>query len=289
MSTTSFPESNLTYQILSRAREGGYAVGAFNIYSALNLQAIIQAAETNNSPAIIQLFPWSLHFHGPHFISYAVSVAHAASVPIAIHLDHCTLPSDAELALSLPVTFDSIMVDGDMEYVKKIVKKAEKRGITVEAELDRIAGGEEGLPPPAPDKVEDGKMTDPMEAAEFVKNTGVHFLAPGFGNVHGGYPIGGPERCWNLERLREIGNLLPEGVEMVLHGTTPAGDELIKDVIRTGVRKINMNGMVRKGYVDAMRENVGASEMKWQQEAVRAYAEDVGRVMREVLGSAGKA
>jgi fructose-bisphosphate aldolase class II len=287
MSSPPFPESNLTYQILARAREGGYAVGAFNIYSALNLQAIIQAAEANNSPAIIQLFPWSLHFHGPHFISYAVSAAHAASVPIAVHLDHCTLPSDAELALSLPVTFDSIMVDGGVQYVKDIVEKAAKRGVTVEAELDRIAGGEEGLPPP--DKVDDGKMTDPKEAAEFVKKTGVHFLAPGFGNVHGGYPTGGPEGCWDLERLGEIRNMMPEEVEMVLHGTTPAGDELIKEVVKAGVRKINMNGMVRKGYVNAMRENVGASEMKWQQEAVRAYAEDVGRVMREVLGSAEKA
>lgn len=165
--------------------------------------AVIRAAERKRSPAIIQVFPWTLHFQGPHFIRYIVSIAHASSVPIAVHLDHCIKPSDVELALNLP--FDSIMVDAstsdpdhNVRYCKNIALKAAERGITVEAEMGRIEGGEDGLV--FDSKEFEGLLTEPDEARKFVEETGVHFLAPSFGNVHGPYPPGGAESFWQLER-----------------------------------------------------------------------------------------
>lgn len=150
---------------------------------------------------MIQLFPWTMHFQGPAFVKFAAEAAHGASVPISVHLDHCLKPNDAELALEC--AFDSIMVDGSMfdeeeniQYVKSVVDKARAKGITIEAELGRMEGGEDGVP------IGDleGVCTDPEQAVSFVKQTGVHFLAPSFGNVHGQYPPGGAEKHWQLDR-----------------------------------------------------------------------------------------
>lgn len=173
----------------------------FNSYNVEGVLAVIKAAERTRSPAIIQLFPWSLHFQGSAFVKYVADVAHAASVPISLHLDHCLKPEDADLALEC--AFDSIMVDGslfeteeNMRYVKSVVERAKAKGMTIEAELGRMEGGEDGIP-----MLElDGLLTDPEYALQFVRETGVHFLAPSFGNVHGPYPPGGAEKYWQIDR-----------------------------------------------------------------------------------------
>lgn len=109
--------------------------------------------------------------------------------------------ADIEVALTLPL--DSIMVDAsaldpetNIAYCGKIARRAAELGITVEAEMGRIEGGEDGL------KTLDmeGLLTDPQHAREFVERTGVQFLAPSFGNVHGPYPPGGADKFWQLDR-----------------------------------------------------------------------------------------
>lgn len=174
----------------------------FSRYNTEGLLGVIKAAERCKSPALIQFFPWTLHFQGPAFIKYASELARSASVPIAIHLDHCLKPEDADLALEC--AFDSIMVDGSLfegdeniKYVKSVVERARERDITIEAELGRMEGGEDGVPTTELESV----LTKPEDAARFVEETGVHFLAPSFGNVHGPYPPGGAEKHWQLDRL----------------------------------------------------------------------------------------
>jgi len=218
MTAAQFPQSNQTYKILHDAAKGGYAVGAVNWYSVRKarrtsrqlttssynddaVMAVIRAAERKRSPAIIQLFPWSLHFQGRHYIEFVVKAAHAASVPIAVHLDHCIKDSDVQLALELP--FDSIMVDASTQegeenqaYCAEIVQKASARGISIEAEMGRIQGGEDGLANVDMEAI----YTTPEEAQAFIQATGIHFLAPSFGNVHGPYPPGGAEKYWQLDR-----------------------------------------------------------------------------------------
>lgn len=162
--------------------------------------SVIRAAEAVRSPAIIQLFPWTVKFQGPHFVRYVVEAAHAASVPIAVHLDHCIEETDIRQALELP--FDSIMVDAsvhdaeeNIHQVKEITKVANAKGISIEAEMGRIEGGEDGLPNVDLDAV----LTQPADAKRFIDETGVQFLAPSFGNVHGGYGPKGPEGIWRCD------------------------------------------------------------------------------------------
>lgn len=162
---------------------------------------MIRAAESSKSAAIIQLFPWTLHFQGPDFVRFAVARAHASCVPVAVHLDHCINPKDVELALDLPL--DSIMVDAstsdpehNIAFCREIARRASERGITIEAEMGRIEGGEDGLAHVDMEAL----LTDPEHAAKFISKTGVHFLAPAFGNVHGPYPAGGAQKFWQLDR-----------------------------------------------------------------------------------------
>lgn len=167
--------------------------------------AVIRAAETRRSPAIIQLFPWTLHFQGPHFIRWVAALAHSAAVPVVVHLDHCMDAADVDYAVREDLGLDSIMVDAsrldpedNIRETARVVREANARGIAVEAEMGRIEGGEDGLPP-----MEEGELerilTDPGFAREFVDRTGVQFLAPAFGNVHGSYGPRGPEGCWRLD------------------------------------------------------------------------------------------
>lgn len=134
-------------------------------------------------------------------MQYVVGAARAAKVPIAVHLDHCVEPEDVRTALDLPVPFDSIMVDAstrepeaNVEQCREIVRLANARGIAIEAEMGRIEGGEDGLPTVDIEAV----LTRPERAREFVEETGVQFLAPAFGNVHGKYGPGGPDASWRL-------------------------------------------------------------------------------------------
>ncbi|KAL4733193.1 fructose-bisphosphate aldolase [Aspergillus similis] len=271
-----FPETNLTWQVLDHANTNGYAVGAYNCYNTDGIMAVIRAAERQRSAAIIQLFPWTMHFQGPEFIRYVVNAAHTATVPVAVHLDHCIKPEDVELALTLP--FDSIMVDAsvadeesNIRFCKSIVQRAEALNITIEAEMGRIEGGEDGLP--AVDM--EGVMTRPGDAESFVRQSGVHFLAPSFGNIHGGYPPEGAEKAWDLPRLSAIGGLVSSKTPLVLHGTHPVSDDLFRKTIACG-------------YTRFIADNAATLELTvLQEEGVKVYTRSIERMM-EVMGSAGR-
>ncbi|KAH7372087.1 fructose-bisphosphate aldolase [Cadophora sp. MPI-SDFR-AT-0126] len=286
-----FPENNLTHRIIHDAVKGGYAVGGYCVYNAEGVLAVVKAAERCRSPAMIQLFPWSIHFQGPAFIKFVAETAHAASVPISVHLDHCLKPEDAEIALEC--AFDSIMVDGSLfeeeesiAYVKSVVDKAKLKGITIEAELGRMEGSEDGLPTIDLETV----WTDPNRAREFVDRTGVHFLAPSFGNVHGPYPVGGAEKHWQIDRLEKIHAALGDETPLVLHGTHPLSDNMVRASMARGMAKINQNRTVREEYMKHIAENSGKLELTaLQSQGVELYSKGVERMMVEVFNSAGKA
>ncbi|KAE8422343.1 ketose-bisphosphate aldolase [Aspergillus pseudocaelatus] len=270
--------SNRTRSILHAAKEGKYAVGAYNCYNCDGVMAVIRAAETKRSPAIIQLFPWTLHFQGPEFVRYVVNSAHAASVPIAVHLDHCIKPEDVELALTLP--FDSIMIDGStMEEAENVaicaqyIKRAHELGISIEVEMGRIEGGEDGLP-----NVDLGTIfTNPEDAKRFMEETGADFLAPSF---------------WQYSRrLRTCLSKISKTVEqpLVLHGTHPVEDDLFLKAIDCGVSKINVNRTVRDDYTKFVAENAGKLELTvLKVQAVDVYSKSVQRVM-DLFRCSGKA
>ncbi|KAK7208587.1 fructose-bisphosphate aldolase [Myxozyma melibiosi] len=284
-----YPENNRTWQILQAAERGGYAVPAFNCYNADGVLGSIKAAENLNAPAMVEIFPFSLHFHGPEFVKFAAAACHAAKVPIALHLDHCTLPADVYTALELP--FDSIMVDAstedpeaNIEFVSKIVKMAEERGITIEAEMGRIQGGEDGVPTVDMEAL----YTEPEFAADFMQKTGVHYLAPSFGNIHGPYPPGGPEKYWQLDRLAKIKELNPT-IPLVLHGAYPIIPDLYKKTVELGMRKVNLNRNLHDDYLDYLKENIGKVEMTGLQEnSIALWVKEAERCIK-MLGCDGKA
>ncbi|KAI9927133.1 hypothetical protein ASPWEDRAFT_165588 [Aspergillus wentii DTO 134E9] len=283
-----YPTTNRTWRILHHATQENYAVGAYNCYNTDGVMAVIRAAERKRSAAIIQLFPWTMHFQGPEFIRYVVNAAHAASVPIAVHLDHCIQPEDVKEALALP--FDSIMIDAstldeedNIRYCQEVVEQARPLNITIEAEMGRIEGGEDGLPTVDMETI----LTKPGEAQAFVQRTGVHFLAPSFGNIHGPYPAGGAEKFWDLPRLENIGKSV-SNTPLVLHGTHPVSDELFLKAISCGVRKINLNRTVRDEYTSFVTQNAGSLELTMlQMQGVEVYAKSIERMM-DVFGSSGR-
>lgn len=181
------------------------------------------------------------------------------------------------------------MVDGPATYVRAIVDRARDRNITVEAGLSWILGGEDVVAPPVAEMT--AELTDPAFTVEYVRESGIQFLAPSFGNIHGEYPEGGPEGCWDVGRLGRVREAL-EGsvVEMGLHGTSPAcaGSLVRRAVSEGGVRKVDMIKMVREGYTRFLKENAGVmGPIALQEGAVEVYVRDVGRTMREILGSTG--
>lgn len=164
-------------------------------YNVEQLVGVVRAAEHARSPLIIQLFPWAITATDGLLVRAAALAAASASVPIAIHLDHCQDEALVRLAAdTLP--FDSIMVDmshhsreNNLAKTKELVAYCHDRGIATEAEPGRIEGGEDGVM----DTVDmEGVLTTPDEVEDFIA-TGVDFLAPAVGNVHGEYGRQGPQ------------------------------------------------------------------------------------------------
>jgi fructose-bisphosphate aldolase class II len=157
-------------------------------YNLETITAVVRAAERKRSPAQILLFPWSLHY-SPLLIHLAHAACSTASVPIVLHMDHAQSEDEILKAADMGL-FDSIMVDmshyekeENLEKTKRLTKVLQEKGIAVEAECGRINGGEDGVKDTGD---LEGLLTSPEEALEFV-DTGVDFLAPAFGNVHGNY------------------------------------------------------------------------------------------------------
>jgi fructose-bisphosphate aldolase, class II len=150
--------------------------------------AVVRAAERKRSPAQILLFPWAMTYADGLLVNLAADACKSASVPISLHLDHAQDEASIKRAASMP--FDSIMVDmshyekeENLKRTAELVKHCHEKGIATEAEPGRINGGEDGVKDTGD---LEGVLTTPEEALQFIE-TGIDFLAPAFGNVHGKY------------------------------------------------------------------------------------------------------
>jgi len=231
-------------QILQRARQRRYAVGAFNIYNLEGALAVTRAAEELESPVIIQVLPSAIALGGTPLIRLCLEAGKAASVPVTVHLDHC--PSKKEIMAALSAGISSVMADGsrqdfagNLAFTKEIVRAARQSGAGVEGELGRLEGNEDGLTVEAAQ----AKMTQPGQAAEFVEQTGISALAVCIGNVHGKYET---EPRLDFERLSAIASVV--STPLVLHGTSGLPDKMILRAIELGVCKFNVNTEVRSVY-----------------------------------------
>ncbi len=244
-----------TIVLLQHARRHGYAVGAFNIYNLEGAIAVVQAAEEMNSPVILQLLPKALELGGKPLIVMCLELGRQSTVAVAVHLDHCSSPARIECALHSGLT--SIMADGsDLEYdanirfTRKMVALADSFNGSVEAELGRLSGEEDGLSL----SHRKAQLTKPDQAADFIAKTGIGALAVCIGNVHGPY-LHPPQLDFQL--LAEIAKGV--SIPLVLHGTSGLPDEMIKEAIRHGVCKFNVNTEIRSAYIRALAESFASS------------------------------
>ncbi|OJD15356.1 hypothetical protein AJ78_04401 [Emergomyces pasteurianus Ep9510] len=286
-------KSNRALPLLDAAVAGKYAVPGICCYNLEGILATVRAAEAKRSPAMILLFPWAIHYADGLLVHAAASAARAASVPITLHLDHAQTPEIIKKAADMqPPTFDSIMVDmSHYEKEENLARTAElvaycnARGIATEAEPGRIEGGEDGVADTAEMELE-GLLTTPEESGQFVA-TGINWLAPAFGNVHGSY---GPRGIrLEYERLRRINEAVGDKVRLVLHGADPFTKEIFDRCIECGVSKVNVNKVINNEYVRVQREKAGKVPITVLHEEVTTAMERAIEGVMDMLGSTGKA
>ncbi|MDQ0244894.1 fructose-bisphosphate aldolase class II [Bacillus fengqiuensis] len=278
-------------EMLSKALEGKYAVGQFNMNNLEWTQAILAAAEEEKSPVILGVSEGAArHMSG---FNTVVSIVKGLmqdmniTVPVAIHLDHGS--SFEKCKEAIDAGFTSVMIDAshhpfeeNIETTKKVVEYAHSKGVSVEAELGVVGGQED-------DVVADGVIyADPKECEELVKATGIDCLAPALGSVHGPYK---GEPNLGFKEMEEVRDLT--GVPLVLHGGTGIPTKDIERAISLGTSKINVNTENQIAFTKAVREILNSDQevydpRKFIGPGREAIKQTVAGKMRE-FGSSNKA
>lgn len=272
-----------TKKMFEKAFEGGYAIGAFNINNMEIIQGVVAAAKAQNSAVILQVSKSALKYAHPKYLKAMVDAAiEETDLDIALHLDH---GSDFEVCKDcIEYGFTSVMFDGShLEYeenvaqTKKIVEYAHERGIVVEAELGKLAGVEDEVNVDAAHAT----YTDPDQAVDFVKRTGVDSLAIAIGTSHGAYKFKGEAKL-DFDRLATITEKLEaagfHNYPIVLHGASSVDQrcvamcneyggniagakgipaEMLRKASSMAVCKINMDTDLRLAMTAAVRKSFG--------------------------------
>ncbi len=236
-------------ELYKQAEKDGVAIGAFNTNNLEVTQAIVSAAEKTKHPLIIQTTPSAIEYAGlRELFDLVKDLINESKVPMLIHLDHAKELD--QIVKCLEIGYRSVMFDGsDLLYennvseTKKVVDLAHKYGAVVEAEVGVVGRGEEGR-----EKIL-AKYSDPDQAADFVKLTGVDSLAISIGNIHGA-----PENeKLDIELLKQIREKV--SIPLVLHGASGVSRPDIAAAIKNGIRKINIDTQLRHAFKDAIEKD----------------------------------
>ena len=240
-------------EMLEKARDGGYAVGAFNINNLEWTKAILLTAQELNSPVMLGVSEgagkYMTGFKTVAAMVKAMDESLGITVPVALHLDHGTYEGSKAC---IEAGFTSIMFDGNhypieenVEKTRELVKLAHERGLSIEAEVGGIGGEEDGV-------TSRGEVADPAEC-KMITDLGIDMLAAGIGNIHGIYP---PD--WEgldfetLEAIKKATGNIP----LVLHGGSGIPVDMVKKSISLGVSKINVNTECQLAFAAATREYI---------------------------------
>jgi fructose-bisphosphate aldolase class II len=283
-----------TKEMLKKAQKGRYAVGAFNANNMEIIQAIIETAEEEKAPAILQASQGAIEYAGLDNIVAMVKVmAEKVTVPIALHLDHGT--DYYQNIKCLRAGFTSLMFDGsklpfeeNVKITKKVVEMAHTCDIPVEAELGQIGKmGDSDEPGVALEKVKE-TMADPYEAAKFVELTKIDFLAAAVGTIHGCRTPFAKLDIPRIEKIRELTD-----VPLVLHGASGVNDEEVRKGISAGICKINIDTRIRMIFTEKIRELIKINPQEIDPRKLLGPAREVAKeVIRErmrVFGCSGQA
>ena len=265
--------------LLTDARQGNYAVGSFNIYNYETIRGVIEAGRELGFPTIVAFGENYLTNMEPDEVAALVeTMAQKTEIPVALHLDHCK--SFANIVKAVRAGFTSVMYDGSSlpfaENLKKtaeIVAIAHAAGVSVEAELGALAGGEFSN-----EEAAEEIYTNPGQAAQFVTATQVDALAVSIGTIHGMYK-GTPKI--DVGVLKKIAAVTD--IPLVLHGGSGTPEETVRECIRNGIAKINVNTEISMYTVEKLKEllNSGTSyhlsqlaqkEVGFVKEVVKKYA-----------------
>jgi len=237
--------------MLQIAREERFAVTAFNVHTLEMLQAVVEAAEESESPLILQTTVGTVkHLGADYIVAAAKTAASRSSIPIALHLDHCT---DYDLIVKcIRAGYTSVMIDAsalpyeeNVRLTSDVVRIANAAGVNSEAELGKIGGVEDDIVV----NDDEARLAVPEECLQFVEETGVSTLAPAIGTAHGIYK-GEPKIAF--ERLQEIEKLVR--VPLVLHGGSGIPEEQVKRCVQHGMAKMNVATELRIAFSDAIKK-----------------------------------
>ncbi|RCX30368.1 class II fructose-bisphosphate aldolase [Thioalbus denitrificans] len=322
-------------QMLDHAAEHGYGVPAFNVNNMEQMHAIMEAAAETDSPVIVQASAGARKYAGSAFLRNLIisAIEQWPDIPICMHQDHGTSPAVCQRSIQLG--FSSVMMDGSLgtdgktptsyEYnvdvTRRTVEMAHACGVSVEGELGCLgsletgmAGEEDGIG--AEGKLDHSQLlTDPEEAADFVKQTGVDALAIAIGTSHGAYKFTRPPTgdILAIERIKEIHNRIPN-THLVMHGSSSVPQEWLKIIneyggdmgetygvpveeiaegIKHGVRKVNIDTDLRMASTGAIRKFLAENPKEFDPRkfliAATKAMKEICKARYEVFGTAGNA
>ncbi|WP_018693595.1 class II fructose-bisphosphate aldolase [Algicola sagamiensis] len=322
-------------QLLDHAAENGYGVPAYNVNNLEQMRAIMMAADETNSPVIVQASAGARKYAGAPFLRHLIlaAIEEFPHIPVVMHQDHGTSPAVCQRSIQLG--FSSVMMDGSLEedgktpssyeynvdVTRRTVEMAHACGVSVEGEIGVLgsletgmAGEEDGV---GAEGVlsEDQLLTDPEEAAQFVKQTGVDALAIACGTSHGAYKFTRPPTgdILAIDRIAEIHRRIPN-THLVMHGSSSVPQDLLAIInefggeipetygvpveqicegIKHGVRKVNIDTDLRLAATAAIRQNLaqnpsGFDPRKYLSEATKAMSL-VCKQRYEAFGTSGMA
>ena len=322
-------------QLLDHAAEHNYGVPAFNVNNLEQTRAIMEAAAETNSPVIMQASAGARKYAGSNFLRHMIlaAIEEFPNVPVCMHQDHGVSPAICQRSIQLG--FSSVMMDGslkedgktpaDYDYnvrvTKQVVDMAHACGVSVEGELGCLgsletgAAGEEDGHGADCALTHDQMLTDPEEATDFVKKTGVDALAIACGTSHGAYKFSRPPTgdILAIGRIKEINKRIPN-THLVMHGSSSVPQEWLKIInqyggeigetygvpveqicegIKHGVRKINIDTDLRLVSTGAIRQFLAKNKAEFDP---RKYLKETIKEMKvicklryEAFGTAGNA
>jgi len=300
-------------ELYTKANKEYYALGAFNINTLDLIPIILETAEEMESPVIIASTTQSINFIGIDYImSLIKTLSNKIKIPFALHLDHGS--NFDEVKFAIDNGFTSVMIDKshqpfdeNVKLTKEVVDFAHSKNITVEAELGTIGGIEDNV---SLDEKK-ARLTDPDEASNFVKKTGCDSLAIAVGTSHGAYKFKGESKL-DFDRITKIkeklgiplvlhgaSNVIPEMLEKCnkyggkLEGAKGVSDEVLKEAIKRGINKVNIDTDIRLTWIATVREIFSNKPEEFDPKNIFGPAyKAIKEIIRKkiiVLGSAGKA
>ncbi len=284
-------------EMLLQATQGKYAVGAFNVTNIVQMKAVVEAAERRKAPLIIQTSVTPTQFLGVKLLVAAYrAMAASASIPICLHLDHCT---DVELCqAAADAGYTNVMIDASKQNFEENIRitaavadYCHRVGdITVEGELGTVCGVEDQV------KVTENEaaLCDPAQAEEYVRRTGIDLFAPAIGTAHGVYTTKNPKLHFDrLERIFHLFNGSKPTVPLVIHGGTGLQDDVVRKLVALGGCKFNVSTELKYTLIDATYDYISTHRNEYNPGRIdsavhKATMQTIERWI-DVLGCAGKA